>query len=63
MTNGGRMHLRYGDLDIRASWEEAHPGARASRPHNTGKASPISSTRIDRLPHRKETERQPKGQD
>ena len=48
MTNRARMHLRYCDLDITKSWEEAHPGARASRPHNTGKASPISSTRIDR---------------
>ncbi len=26
------MHLRYRDLDIPTSWEEAHPGARASRP-------------------------------
>ena len=48
MTSGARMHLRYRDLEIPASWEEAHPGARASRPHNTGRASPISSTRIDR---------------
>ena len=44
MTNRARMHLRYRDLDITTSWEEAHPGARASRPHNTGRASPISST-------------------
>ena len=27
---------------------KAHPGARASRPHNTGRASLISSTRLDR---------------
>ncbi len=32
------------------SWDEVPPGARASRPHNIGigKASPISSTRVDR---------------
>ena len=28
--------------------DEAHPGARASRPHNIGKASLISSTRVER---------------
>ena len=48
MTNRARMHLRYRDLDITTSWEEAPPGARASRPHNTGKTSPISSNRVDR---------------
>ncbi len=32
MTNRARMYLRYRDLDIPTSWEEAHPGARASRP-------------------------------
>ncbi len=32
MTSGARVHLRYRDLDIPTSWEEAHPGARASRP-------------------------------
>ncbi len=32
MTNRARMYLRYRDLDIPTSWEEAPPGARASRP-------------------------------
>ena len=35
-------------LTAMTSRDEAHPGTRASRPHNTGKASPISSTRVDR---------------
>ena len=35
-------------LAAMTSRDEAHPGARASRPHNTGKASPNSSTRVDR---------------
>ncbi len=32
MTSGARVLLRYRDLDIPTSWEEAPPGARASRP-------------------------------
>ena len=35
-------------LAAATSREEAPPGARASRPHNTGTASPLSSTRLDR---------------
>ena len=35
-------------LAAMTSRDEAHPGARASRPHNSGKASPNSSTRVDR---------------
>ena len=31
--SGAQVLLRYRDLDITTSWEEAHPGARASRPH------------------------------
>ena len=83
MTNRARMHLRYRDLDITTSWEEAHPGARASRPHKSwhslthlldpdrtatapwlcfGRAHAISTGRRGGLPHRRETERQPKGQ-
>ena len=48
MTSGARVLLQYCDVGVAASGENAHPGARASRPHNTGKASPISSTRIER---------------
>ena len=29
------MLLQFGALGVTLSWEEAHPGARASRPHNT----------------------------
>ena len=35
-------------LTAMTSRDEVHPGTRASRPHNTGKASPNSSTRVDR---------------
>ncbi len=35
-------------LAAMTSRDEAHPGARASRPHNTGMASSNSSTRLDR---------------
>ncbi len=84
MTNGARMHLRYRDLDILASWEEAHPGARASRPHKSwyslthllapdrpatapglcfGRDHAVPAGSVAGLPHRRGTERQPKGQD
>ncbi len=48
MTSGARVHLQNCDVGVTASGEKAQPGARASRPHNTGKASPISSPRVDR---------------
>ena len=48
MTNGARMLLRYRDLGITDVMGGSPPGARASRPHNIGKALPISSTLIDR---------------
>ena len=48
MTSGAQVLLQYCDGGVTASWEEAHLGARAPRSHNTGKASPISSIRIER---------------
>ncbi len=32
MTSGARVLLQYCDVGVMASWEKAHPGARASRP-------------------------------
>ena len=46
--NANRPEYRWTSLGATTLWDEAHPGTRASRPHNTGKASPISSTRVDR---------------
>ena len=46
--NTNRHEDPWASLAATTSWEEALPGARASRPHNTGTASPVSSTRLDR---------------
>ncbi len=46
--NTNRHEYRWTCLATTTSWEEALPGARASRPHNTGTASPLSPTRLDR---------------
>ena len=46
--NTNRYEYRWTSFATTTSRDEAHPGARASRPHNTGKAPPISSTRLDR---------------
>ena len=35
MTSGARMLLRLCSLGVTMSWDEAHPGARASRPHKS----------------------------
>ncbi len=46
--NTNRHEDRWTCLAATTSRDAGHPGARASRPHNTGTASPIASTRLDR---------------
>ena len=74
-TTGAKMLLHFCPVGVTLSWEEAHPGARASRPHKSSRsfghllhrnqpaAAPCLMLRQGgRLQHRRETERQPKGQ-
>ena len=81
-TTGAKMLLHFCPVGVTLSWEEAHPGARASRPHKSSRSfshllhrnqpaaapclclpGPCGSRRQGgRLQHRRETERQPKGQ-
>ena len=84
MTSGARMLLQYCEVGVTMSWEEAHLGARASRPHNSsrslghlldpgrpartprlcfGRAHVVPPRQGGRLRHRRETERQAKGED
>ena len=37
-TSGTTMLLQFGSLGVTLSWEEAHPGARASRPHKSSRS-------------------------
>ena len=46
--NTNRHEYPWTCLAATPSWDEGPLGARASRPHNTGTAPPISSTRLDR---------------
>ena len=63
MTSGARMLLQYCDVGVTASGEKA-PGSAGVPPAPKPLAvSALSFTRVDRLQHRRETERQPKGQD